>query len=66
MTTGEFADAVQKMRDAQKYYFKTRTRDSLKIATDLEKQVDKILSERETRNAERMNPPLFEISGRAR
>lgn len=62
MTTGEFADAVQKMRDAQKYYFKTRTRDSLKIATDLEKQVDKILSEREKRNAERINPPLFETA----
>lgn len=32
MTTGEFADLVEKMRTAQKEYFRTRTQDALAIS----------------------------------
>lgn len=49
MTTGDFADLVKKMRDAQKEYFKTRSSDSLHRSKDYERKVDEVLSSREKR-----------------
>lgn len=62
MTTGEFADIVQKMREAQKNYFKTCDKDSLDISKRLESQVDKILAERLERIERKNNPGLFDES----
>lgn len=59
MTTGEFADLVKKMRDAQKGYFKTRSSDSLHRSKDYERQVDEVLSSREKRIKEEREPLLF-------
>lgn len=59
MTTGDFADLVKKMRDAQKEYFKTRSNDSLRRSKDYEKKVDEILSSREKRIKEEREPSLF-------
>lgn len=47
MTTGEFADLVQKMREAQKNYFKTRLQRDLKLSKEFEKKVDDALAARE-------------------
>lgn len=67
MTTGEFADIVQKMREAQKRYFKIRSREWLEKSKTLEKQVDTILEgrkkreeERRKKEYERLNPGLFD------
>ena len=60
MTTGEFADLVQKMRMAQKAYFKTRTKVALDESRFLEKKVDDILKERAEREAAKQ-PTLFDI-----
>ena len=46
MTTGEFADMVQKMREAQKSYFRTRLQRDLALSKNLEKKVDDYLAER--------------------
>ena len=46
MTTGEFADIVSAMREAQKEYFKYRLNEALKRSKELEKQVDLILLNR--------------------
>lgn len=46
MTTGEFADIVFAMREAQKEYFKYRSNEALKRSKELEKQVDSILLSR--------------------
>lgn len=62
MTTGEFADIVQKMREAQKNCFKTRDKDSLDISKRLESQVDKILAERLERIERKNNQGLFDES----
>ena len=43
MTTGQFADIVFAMREAQKEYFKYRSNEALKRSKELEKQVDSIL-----------------------
>lgn len=59
MTTGEFADLVEKMRDAQKKYFRTRDKETLSVSKSLESQVDKILAERKRRQEKEMNPELF-------
>lgn len=59
MTTGDFADLVKEMRDAQKEYFKTRSSDSLRRSKDYEKKVDEILSSREKRIKEEREPSLF-------
>ena len=63
MTTGEFADLVQAMRDAQKEYFKTRSTAALNKSKELDKQVDTILEERSKREYERNNPGLFDEEG---
>ena len=62
MTTGEFADIVKKMREAQKNYFKARDKDSLDISKRLESQVDKILAERLERIERKNNTGLFDES----
>lgn len=49
MTTGEFADIVSAMREAQKEYFKYRSNEALKRSKELEKQVDLILLNRKKR-----------------
>lgn len=59
MTTGDFADLVKKMRDAQKEYFKTRPSDSLHRSKDYERKVDEVLSSREKRIKEEREPSLF-------
>lgn len=46
MTTGEFADKVSAMREAQKEYFKYRTKEALQRSKQLEKEVDDILGNR--------------------
>ncbi len=46
MTTGEFADKVFAMREAQKEYFRLRTAEALRFSKRLEKEVDSILSQR--------------------
>ncbi len=59
MTTGDFANLVEKMREAQKKYFRTRNKDSLDASKALEAKVDKILAERRERKEKEMNPELF-------
>lgn len=49
MTCGEFADLVFSMREAQKEYFKTRSRVALANSKFLEGKVDKALEERNER-----------------
>ena len=46
MTTGEFADKVSAMREAQKEYFKYRTKEALQRSKQLGKEVDNILENR--------------------
>lgn len=46
MTTGEFADKVSAMREAQKEFFKYRTNEALQRSKLLEKEVDNILENR--------------------
>lgn len=60
MTTGEFADLVQEMRDAQKTYFRTRSNDALEKSKYLEKKVDKLLEERRNRVEQKQQPTLFD------
>ena len=61
MTTGEFADLVEKMRTAQKEYFRTRTQDALAISKRYEGEVDKVLAGRKARIEKEKNPELFDI-----
>ena len=49
MTTGEFADKVSAMREAQKEYFKYRSKKTLQRSKQLEKEVDEILENRKKR-----------------
>lgn len=49
MTTGEFADKVSQMREAQKEYFKYRTKEALQRSKQLEKEIDDILENRKKR-----------------
>jgi hypothetical protein len=44
MTEEDFKKLVQKMREAQKNYFRTRSYESLKQSKELESQVDSILA----------------------
>ena len=59
MTVGEFAELVEKMREAQKEYFRKRTSETLQISKQLEKQVDEQLKARRERLAQNMQPDLF-------
>ena len=49
MTTGESAVKVSQMREAQKEYFKYRTKEALQRSKQLEKDVDDILGNRKKR-----------------
>lgn len=49
MTTGEFADKVSAMREAQKEYFRLRTAEALRRSKSLGKEVDSILLTRKNR-----------------
>ena len=40
----EFFNAVEAMREAQKYYFKTRNSDDLKRSKELERKVDNMIA----------------------
>lgn len=60
MTTGEFADLVQEMRDAQKTYFRTRSNDALEKSKYLETKVDRLLEERRNRTEQKQQPTLFD------
>lgn len=44
MTSVEFYSLVQEMREAQKEYFRTRSKDSLRKSKTLEKRVDEVIS----------------------
>lgn len=59
LASGEFADLVFKMRTAQKKYFRTRSQGSLIESKTYEKEVDRLLEERQKRETERQNPGLF-------
>lgn len=59
MTTGEFADLVQKMREAQKAYFLSRSPSCLNVSKRLEAQVDKALKVRQERILASQSPTLF-------
>ena len=59
MTVGEFAELVEKMREAQKEYFRKRTSEMLQISKRYEKQVDEQLKARHERLAQNMQPDLF-------
>ena len=59
MTVGEFAELVEKMREAQKEYFRKRTSEMLQISKRYEKQVDEQLKARRERLAQNMQPDLF-------
>lgn len=59
MTTGEFADLIYKMRTAQKKYFRMRSQSALTESKTYEKEVDRLLEERQKRETERQNPSLF-------
>lgn len=59
MTTGEFAEMVQKMRTAQKNYFRAKSREWLDQSRKWEVQVDMALELRCKRETERQNPSLF-------
>lgn len=49
MTTGEFSDKISAMREAQKEYFKYRSKETLQRSKQLEKEVDEILENRKKR-----------------
>lgn len=50
LASEEFADLVFKMRTAQKKYFRTRSQGSLIESKTYEKEVDRLLEERQKRN----------------
>ncbi|WP_288958975.1 hypothetical protein [uncultured Treponema sp.] len=47
------------MRTAQKKYFRTRLQSAMTEAKSYEKEVDRILEERQKKEIERQNPSLF-------
>ena len=58
MTVGDFAYLVAKMRDAQKRYFRSHSKEVLNEAKVWEARVDAVLKEREERQAETAQPKL--------
>lgn len=59
MNAKEFFDVVSQMREAQKSYFRTRSKSSLEKSKELEKQVDAEISKVNYILFERSNPKLF-------
>ena len=60
MELKQFALEVQKMRNAQKNYFRTRTYAALNESKRLESQIDKTVQEI-LENPENKEPSLFDI-----
>lgn len=58
MTDTEFITLVSRMRESQKLYFRTRSKDVLLQSKELEKQVDEELA----RIKAFMNPPAYQPS----
>lgn len=58
MTTGEFANMVSDMREAQKRYFKTKLKYDLKLCKELENKVDAALTARK-QSKRPVQPELF-------
>lgn len=59
MTVGEFADLVERMREAQKNYFGCPAPSNLHKSKALEKQVDKAIAERHQKHADALQTKLF-------
>ncbi len=59
MTVGEFADLVERMREAQKNYFGCPAPSNLHKSKALEKQVDKAIAERHQKHADALQAKLF-------
>ena len=59
MTVGEFAGLVERMREAQKNYFRLHALSDLHKSKELEKQVDNVLSERRQKMADALQTKLF-------
>ena len=57
-TVGEFVRIVEKMRNAQKRYFRIRGNSELNVSKALEKQVDDEIKDYHRRRAEKMQPGL--------
>ncbi len=45
MKKEQLAEKVKQMRDAQKDYFKNRTRSALELSKKLEKELDQVISD---------------------
>jgi len=59
MTVGEFADLVERMRTAQKDYFRLHSLSDLHKSKELEKLVDKAIAERRQKMADALQTKLF-------
>jgi predicted RNA-binding Zn ribbon-like protein len=58
MTVSEFVSLVEKMREAQKRYFRTRASYNLNDSKKLEKQVDEAVEQWNKRQVEKQQPGL--------
>ena len=56
----EFFTAVEKMRTAQREYFRTRTPSSLNAAKRREAEVDACIEERRAERARQLQPKLMQ------
>lgn len=59
MTVGEFADLVERMRTAQKDYFRLHSLSDLHKSKELEKLVDKAIAERHQKHVDALQAKLF-------
>ena len=59
MTVGDFTDLVERMREAQKNYFRLHAPSNLHKSKELEKQVDNALAERRQKMADALQTKLF-------
>jgi len=57
-TIGEFVSLVEKMREAQRQYFRSRGISDLNASKALEKQVDDAIEDYNRRQAEKNQPGL--------
>ena len=57
-TVGEFVSLVEKMRNAQKHYFRSRGISELNVSKALEKRVDDEIKDYYRRQAEKKQPGL--------
>ena len=59
MMVGEFADLVERMREAQKNYFRSHALSDLHKSKELERRVDKALAERRQKIVDALQVKLF-------